>query len=247
MYVKPEASCRFCCLTRKSHVTHICVSKLTTIDSDKGLSPGRCQAIIWINAGILFIETIGTNFGEILGEIHIFSFIKRNLKMPSVKWRPFCLGLSELRDQPNDDAPDKRRAANHYFRINACTIHVYGIRVWNIGMRFSITHPSHQSSFAFSAKRTKNAVMTSSCQAWSRRSGISLTLRWRHNGRDGTSNHQPRDCLLNSLFRRRSKQTSKLRVTDLCAGNSPHKGPVKRKMFPFDDVIMNAEISSSTT
>ena len=68
------------------------------------------------------------------------------------------------------------------------------------------------------------------------------TLRWRHNGRDSVSNHQPRDCLHNRLFRRRSKKTSKLRVTGLCAGNSPvnspHKWPVTRKMFSFDDVIM---------
>ena len=66
-----------------------------------------------------------------------------------------------------------------------------------------------------------------------------VTLQWRHNGRDGVSNHQPRDWLLNRLFRRRSKKTSKLRVTGLCAGNSPHKCPVTRKMFSFDDVIMN--------
>ena len=46
------------------------------------------------------------------------------------------------------------------------------------------------------------------------------SLRWRHNGRDGVSNHQPHDCLLNRLFRRRSKKTWKLRVTCLCAGNS---------------------------
>ena len=45
-------------------------------------------------------------------------------------------------------------------------------------------------------------------------------LQWRHNGRDSVSNHQPHDCLLNRLFRRRSKKTSKLRVTGLCAGNS---------------------------
>ena len=63
-------------------------------------------------------------------------------------------------------------------------------------------------------------------------------LRWRHNGHDGVSNHQPRHCLLNRLFGCRSKKTSKLRVTGLCAGNSPHKWPVTRKMFPFDDVIM---------
>ena len=47
-----------------------------------------------------------------------------------------------------------------------------------------------------------------------------FSLEWRHNGHDGDSNHQPHDCLLNRLFRRRSKKTSKLPVTGLCAGNS---------------------------
>ena len=46
-------------------------------------------------------------------------------------------------------------------------------------------------------------------------------LQWRHNERDGVSDHQPRDCLFNRLFRRRSKETSKLHVTGLCVGNSP--------------------------
>ena len=46
-------------------------------------------------------------------------------------------------------------------------------------------------------------------------------LRWRHNDHDSVSNHQPHDCLLNRLFRRRSKKTSKLRATGLCVGNSP--------------------------
>ena len=48
-----------------------------------------------------------------------------------------------------------------------------------------------------------------------------VSLQWRHNGRDSVSNHQPHDCLLNRLFRHRSKKTSKLRVTGLCARNSP--------------------------
>ena len=70
------------------------------------------------------------------------------------------------------------------------------------------------------------------------------SLHWRHNGRNSVSNHQRQDCLLNRLFRRRSKEISKLPVTGLCVRNSPgpvnsaHKGPVTRKMFPFDDVIM---------
>ena len=70
---------------------------------------------------------------------------------------------------------------------------------------------------------------------------LPVTLQWRHNGRDSVSNHQHHDCLLNRWFRRRSKRTSKLRVTGLCAGpvNSPHKWPVTRTMFPFDDVIMD--------
>ena len=76
-------------------------------------------------------------------------------------------------------------------------------------------------------------------------------LRWSHNDPDGVSNHQPHHCLLNCLFGRRSKKTSKLRVTCLCAGNhrapvnSPHKWPVTRKMFPFDDVIMHYRIFKS--
>ena len=56
------------------------------------------------------------------------------------------------------------------------------------------------------------------------------SLHLRHNERDGVSNHQPQDCLLNCLFRRRSKKTSKLRVTDLCAGNSPVTGEFRAQM-----------------
>ena len=65
------------------------------------------------------------------------------------------------------------------------------------------------------------------------------TLQWRHNEHDCVSNHRRLDCLLNCLFMRRSKKTPKLRVTCLCAGNSPvtgeflHKWPVTRKMFPL--------------
>ena len=55
-------------------------------------------------------------------------------------------------------------------------------------------------------------------------------LRWRQNGHDGVSNHQPHDCLLNRLFRRRSKKTSKLRVTGLCAWNSPVTGEFPAQM-----------------
>ena len=84
-------------LTHWGRVTHICVSKLTIIDSDNGLSPGRRQAIIWTNAGILLIGPSGTNFSEILIAILTFSFKKMRLKVSSAKWQPFCLGLNVLR------------------------------------------------------------------------------------------------------------------------------------------------------
>ena len=59
---------------------------------------------------------------------------------------------------------------------------------------------------------------------------IFVTLRWRHNERDGVSNHTPRDCLPNRLFRHRSKKTSKLRVTGLCARNLPVTGEFPAQM-----------------
>ena len=83
-------------LTHWGRVTHICVGKLTIIGSDNGLSPGRRQAIIWTNAGILLIEPFGTNFSEIFIKIHTFSYKKMQLKTSSAKRRPFCLGLNVL-------------------------------------------------------------------------------------------------------------------------------------------------------
>ena len=56
------------------------------------------------------------------------------------------------------------------------------------------------------------------------------SLQWHHNGHNGLSNHQPQDCLLNRLFRHRSKKTSKLRVTGLCAGNSLVTGEFPAQM-----------------
>ena len=83
-------------LTHWGRVTHKCVSKLTIIGSDNGLSPDRRQAIIWTNAGILLIGPLGTNFSEILIKILTFSFKKMRLKVSSAKRRPFCPSLNVL-------------------------------------------------------------------------------------------------------------------------------------------------------
>ena len=85
-------------LTHWGRVTYTCVSKLTIIGSDNGLSPGRRQAIIWTNVGILLIGPLGTNFSEILIKIHTFSFKTMYWKLSSAKWRRFGLGLNVLTD-----------------------------------------------------------------------------------------------------------------------------------------------------
>ena len=78
-------------LTHWGRVTHISISKLTVIGSDNGLSPGRPQAIIWTNTGILLIGLLWTKLSEILIEIHT-----NPLEKSSGKWLPFCLGLNVL-------------------------------------------------------------------------------------------------------------------------------------------------------
>ena len=73
-------------LTDWGRVMHICVSKLTMNGSDNGLSPGRRQAIVWTNAGVVIFITI-----------FIFSFKKMHFKLSSGNWRPICLGLNVLK------------------------------------------------------------------------------------------------------------------------------------------------------
>ena len=84
-------------------VTHICVGDLTIIGADNGLSPGRRQAIIWTNDGILLIGPLGTNFSEILIEICIFYFKKMHLKVSPAKWRPFCLWPQCVKEEENGE------------------------------------------------------------------------------------------------------------------------------------------------
>ena len=82
-------------ITHQGRVTHICISKQTIIGTDNGLLPGRRQAIISTNSGILSFQTLGTNFSEILSEIPKL-FKKIHLNMSSAKWRQFCLGFNVI-------------------------------------------------------------------------------------------------------------------------------------------------------
>ena len=129
-------------LTHWGRVTHKCVSKLTIIGSDNGLSPDRRQAIIWTNTGILLIRSIGTNFSEILSEIHAFSLNKMHFKMSSDKWRPFCLGLNVLIQDISVGMWSK------IFRRFSCSLPVSTrqkslwnyINIWNYSKSFYKTH-----------------------------------------------------------------------------------------------------------
>ena len=79
-------------LSHWGQVMHICIGNLAIIWSDNGFSPGRCQAIIWTNDGILLIGPLGTNFSEIL-----IIFIQENAfqsvvcEMAAILSRPQCV------------------------------------------------------------------------------------------------------------------------------------------------------------
>ena len=77
-------------LTHWGRVTHICVTKLTIIDSDDGLSPGQFQAIIWTNARIVSIRPLAINLNEILIEmfIHVNALENCVLKMTTILFLP---------------------------------------------------------------------------------------------------------------------------------------------------------------
>ena len=115
---------------------YICVGNLTIIGSDNGLSPGRHQAIIWTNTGILLIGPLVTNFSEILIEILTFTFKKMCLKVSSAKWRPFCLGLNVLKTRPECTF---LQLSTIYcqFKINSYVI--YFACICSVGKKYSST------------------------------------------------------------------------------------------------------------
>ena len=108
-------------LTHWGGATHICVGNLAIIGSDNGLLPGRRQAIIWTNAGILLIGPVGTNFSENMIQTQTFSFKKMHLRMSSGKWRPFYLGLSVLRVWPEDAVEWVYSNKEGFFQLKAGT------------------------------------------------------------------------------------------------------------------------------
>ena len=118
-----------------------------------------------------------------------------------------------------------RTLHSYAFRMNAINdgLFLRGIHWWSVGPLTK--YPLMRNFDIYLSLHFPNKLNTQSSCQWFETSWCLcsvLALHWRHNDHDGVSNHQPHGCLLNPLFR--SKKTSKLRVTGLCAGNSP--GPV---------------------
>ena len=106
--------------------------------------------------------------------------------------------------------------ACHYINILVCSIFISRM-IWfkKIVLPFPIDAALTLLIWQYTISVTYTVLHKMKCKK------VFVTSLWCHNGRDGVSNQQPHDCLVNRSFRRRSKQTSKLRVTGLCLGNSP--------------------------
>ena len=105
-------------LTHSGRETHICAGNLTTIGSDKSLSPSRCQAIIWTNDWALLIG----HFSKIFLKLLTFPFKKIRLKVSFAKWRPFCLDLNMLTLVMSTNM---RSLYGHFYMLTGQNVNIY--------------------------------------------------------------------------------------------------------------------------
>ena len=134
-----------------THLSHIYASwNWVSIGSGNGLSPVRRQAINWTNGCLLPIGHLETNFIEILIKIQNFSF----MKMPSLKWPPFCPGGDELR------LLFVLASTIHIHTV--CRLHIYECMLdsWESKISFNVTekHLSELSSCAVPCRAYTNQV-----------------------------------------------------------------------------------------
>ena len=123
--------------------------------------------------------------------------------------------------------------ADHIWHYNDVIMSTMASQITSLSIVYSTVYTGadqrkHQSSallaFVWGIHRGPPRPTANYCRSY-------LTLQWRHNEHDGISNHQPLHCLLNRLYGRRSKKTSKLRVTGLCVGNSPRTTTSHRQLL----------------
>ena len=148
-------------LTHWARVTDIRVGKLTIIGSDNGLSPGRRQAIIWTNAGKLFIWPLGTNFSKILIEINTFSFkkciSKYRLENGSHLSRPQYVKVFYICNDLNDDI-------TVVFSLDTTPGTEFIVRAYNIYASVKIYMESHISSEYYITYRKVSNIRRTKCQ-----------------------------------------------------------------------------------
>ena len=195
-------------------MTQIFVSNLTIIRSDNGLSPGRRQAIIWTNAGILLIGPLGTNFSEIMIDIHTFPFKSGNVvrEMATILSGPLRVNQQYGCDDTNPPLIETNRFQTHSssFLIFLWCVFVSRkteIYVWYFAGRRPRLKLAGIFGLALIQEDPTWIVIPGS---------ISVML---HDGY-GVSNRRQLDCLFNSLCRLTTKETSKLRIYDLLGGES---------------------------
>ena len=143
-----------------------------------------------------------------------------HLKVLSGKWRPFCLGLNVLNIAPC------RSVMKAGIRLQLVRV-VIKFRCTTVYMKMSIDSMIkrvHASSKVNSYIKYEGDPLNIKCCRVVMKAEWTDALLWCHNECNGIWNHQRLDGLLNCLFRRRSKKTSKLRITGLCEGNSPVTG-----------------------
>ena len=149
----------------------------------------------------------------------------RETPAPSLRIHAECFDYFTYRSQLLPISRFGTLALRH--RYHVCIVNIWNVKCTGNNSHFRLTNATdvlvklskflRQKSFDHRGTRIPNLHAECSIH-------LSHPLRWRHNERDSVSNHQPRMCLLNRLFKHRSKKTSKLRVTGLCAGNSPLTG-----------------------
>ena len=133
-----------------------------------------------------------------------------HLKILSGKWRPFCPG------------GDESIVINHF--LNHIKYGYLELYLWNCPQENATWPTSWLVNIGF--RKWLGVIRQQT-----------VTLQWRHNGQNSISNHQPHDCLRIRLFRPRSKKTSKLRVTGLCARNSPVTGEFPTQMASYAENV----------
>ena len=252
-------------LTHWCRVTHICFSKVTIIASDNGLSPDRRQAIMWTNAGLLLIGPLGTNFGEILIEILIFSFKIMRLNVSSTKRRPFCLGLNVLNgpkvvnsSQSHMKILTYRKNFSYNVLNNLSAVHNGKPLTDKIGI-FVINHALNLASFERNYQILSFVYLIQYLQLHVMKgTGLSSSLAVACHQLRANADHY-NDVIMSTMAsqitslaivyssvytgpsQRKLQSSASLafvRGIHRWPMNSPHKRPVTRKMFPFDDVIM---------